>query len=111
MATPTAAAVPLLPRTDSWRRRKLGPSAGLLMPVAGRVPAETAKFRSLLTLVLVPAVYTILDDAKELMLRAHRRLTGAAAPAPAPAAPAAAPAASRSRVLASPPPAHGSAED
>jgi len=60
---------------------------------------------TLLTLVLVPAVYTILDDAKEAVLKARRRLTRKA-PAPTPAVPVAA-----SRVMASPPPARGGAED
>jgi len=64
---------------------------------------------TLLTLVLVPAVYTILDDAKEAVLKARRRLTRKA-PAPTPA-PARAPVAASSRVMASPPPARGGAED
>ena len=66
---------------------------------------------TLLTLLLVPAVYTILDDGKNLVLAARRRLTRRA-PAPAAPAPAVrAVAAPSARAITNPPPVRGGAED
>jgi len=65
----------------------------------------------LLTRALVLAVYTILDDAKQLVLKARRRVARKApAPTPAPV-PAPTPVDASSRVMVSPPPTRGGAED
>ncbi len=73
--------------------------APLAVVIMGGVLSST-----LLTLLLVPSVYTILDDAKTLILRAiGRGRRGVPAPAYAHA--------STHRLLASPPPARGGAED
>ena len=60
---------------------------------------------TLLTLVLVPAVYTILDDGKELVIGARRRLARRAT------VPAHGRATAASRVPLAPPPVRGGAED
>ncbi len=69
---------------------------------------------TMLTLVLVPAVYTILDDAREAVVAARARVFRRApvpAPAPSPAHPVGARPAPQRPMLASPPPARGGAED
>jgi hydrophobic/amphiphilic exporter-1 (mainly G- bacteria), HAE1 family len=77
--------------------------APLAVVIIGGVISST-----LLTLVLVPAVYTILDDAKEGVIRLRRRLTRRA---PAPEAVTAPARVRTARVLSAPPPARGGSED
>ena len=74
--------------------------APLAVVIIGGVLSST-----LLTLLLVPSVYTILDDAKNLVGAMGRRLRRRSAPAPAYAG------ATPRHLLASPPPARGGAED
>jgi HAE1 family hydrophobic/amphiphilic exporter-1 len=74
--------------------------APLAVVIIGGVLSST-----LLTLLLVPSVYTILDDAKNALGAAIRRVRRRGAPAPAYAH------ASGRRLLATPPPARGGAED
>jgi hydrophobic/amphiphilic exporter-1 (mainly G- bacteria), HAE1 family len=77
--------------------------APLAVVIIGGVISST-----LLTLVLVPAVYTILDDAKEGVIRLRGRLARRV-PGPEPVtAPSRMPA---RRVLSAPPPARGGSED
>jgi HAE1 family hydrophobic/amphiphilic exporter-1 len=74
--------------------------APLAVVIIGGVLSST-----LLTLLLVPSVYTILDDAKNLVGALAGRVRRRGAPAPAYAH------ASGRRLLATPPPARGGAED